>query len=133
MADQEPRSTPSPSQHKTREEVAIEWVLGEIGETLTLLTSTKRRLGELDGSLKDAARSLTRAAQSLETTAKDVLGRQEELERKAVESRLTFAKGFSEYCSDLSAKIVRSAVLGSLGGGIMGGLIILGAWFITHR
>lgn len=118
---------------KTREDVAIEWVLGEIGETLTLLTSTKRRLGELDGSLKDSARSLERAGQALQATATSMLERYEELDRKAVESRLTFARGFSEYCNDLSAKIVRSAVLGALGGGIMGGLIILGAWFITHR
>jgi hypothetical protein len=132
MAEQEPKAS-IPAPHKTREDVAIEWVLGEIGETLTLLTSTKRRLGELDGSLKDAARSLERSAQALRETATSMLEQHAELDRKAAESRLTFAKGFSEYCSDLSAKIVRSAVLGALGGGIMGGLIILGAWFITHR
>lgn len=118
---------------KTREDVAIEWVLGEIGETLTELRSIKRRTGELDAALKESANRLERAAKIFSDHATAMIAEFQEAERQAVESRLTFAKNFSQYGSDLSAKIMRVAVLGSLGGGIVGGLIVLAAWYITHR
>ncbi|MBS1017026.1 hypothetical protein [Acetobacter persici] len=122
-----------PKQRQSREEILYDYFLEHAQEIMGGLDRLQEKHRELRGNFSEQRALLDKTVRDIQQFSNNILEQQKELEQSAKDSRLLFAKNFSEYCSDLSAKIVRSAVLGALGGGIMGGLIILGAWFITHR
>lgn len=133
MTDKPPPVSPTPKPRQSREEILYDYFLENAQEIMGGLDRLQEKHKELRTNISEQRALFDRTAREVTNQIAMMLDRLAEENKKAAESRLTFARGFSEYCNDLSAKIVRSAVLGALGGGLMGGLIILGAWFITHR
>lgn len=124
---------PKATRPKTKEEVAIEWVLGDIAETVTTLEGIKRRVTDLNGSVQDNARSLERASRDLQAVTASYLKRFEELDRDAVKSRLQFAKGFTEYGTDLPKRVARAVFCAVMAAGVLNILIVWAVWWLFHH
>lgn len=124
---------PKATRPKTKEEVAIEWVLGDIAETVTTLEGIKRRVTDLNGSVQDNARSLERASRDLQAVTASYLERFEELNRDAVKSRLQFSKGFTEYGADLPKRVAWAVFCAAIVAGVLNIMIVWIAWWLFHH
>lgn len=133
MTDKPPPVSPTPKPRQSREEILYDYFLENAQEIMGGLDRLQEKHRELRTNFSEQRALFDKTARDVMNQTAMMLDRLAEENKKAVESRLTFAKNFSQYGSDLSAKIMRVAVLGSLGGGIVGGLIVLAAWYITHR
>lgn len=121
MTDKPPPVSPTPKPRQSREEILYDYFLENAQEIMGGLDRLQEKHKELRTNISEQRALFDRTAREVTNQIAMMLDRLAEENKKAAESRLTFARGFSEYCNDLSAKIVRSAVLGALGGGLMGG------------